>query len=116
MQMTRRPRRIAVALTVPTLLIIGCSGNERSHAPARADGQDELFVQTLKQQYGITVDSDTAADIANVACESPSQGVGLYNAQQELAQRHPEINRSNPNAVGLAMGAAVLAYCPERLQ
>lgn len=113
--MTRSARYIAVLLTFSTLLVVACSRNEGSHAPAHADGQDDSFVEILESQYGITVDSDTAADIANVACDSPTQGVGLYNAQQELAQRHPEINRSNPNAVGVAMSAAVLAYCPERL-
>jgi hypothetical protein len=89
---------------------------ESSPNPAApADNPNDTFADILKHQYGIAVNNETAADIANVACNSPTQGVGLYNAQQALAQRHPEINRTNPNAVGLAMGAAVLAYCQDRL-
>ncbi|SKG74891.1 Protein of uncharacterised function (DUF732) [Mycobacteroides abscessus subsp. bolletii] len=110
--------RVVVALGVLALIMTGCNQNESSergpHA-STADDQADVFAQTLTNQYGIEVDSATAADIANVACDAPLQGVGLYQAQQALAQRHPEINRTNPNAVGVAMSAAVLAYCPERL-
>ncbi|MGO4445075.1 DUF732 domain-containing protein [Mycobacterium sp. 2YAF39] len=113
--MTRSARYLAVLLALSTFLVAACAHNEGSRAPAHANNEDDSFAQILESKYGITVDGDTASDIANIACDSPTQGVGLYDAQQELAQRHPEINRTNPNAVGLAMSAAVLAYCPDRL-
>ena len=63
----------------------------------------------LKQKYGITIDSDAAADIANTACQAPTSGVGYYNTEQALQQRYPNIN------VATVTGAGVLAYCPGRL-
>lgn len=110
--MTRGPRCIALALAVSVLMVTGCSRDEGSSAPAHAEDQDDTFVEMLEQQYGITIDSDAAADIANVACEAPTTGVGLYNAQQELHRRYPE---NSINTVATVMSAGVLAYCPERL-
>ena len=81
-------------------------------APVHADDQDDMFVQMLEQQYGITIDGDAAADIASVACEAPLAGVGLFNTQRALQQRYPD---NNLNTVALVMSAALLAYCPERL-
>jgi hypothetical protein len=81
-------------------------------APAHADDQDDMFVELLEQQYGITMDSDAAVDIASVACEAPIAGVGLYNTQRALQQRYPD---NSLNTVATVMSAGVLAFCPERL-
>ena len=70
------------------------------------------FVDTLKSQYGITIDSDAAADMAKTACSAPIMGVGLYNAEVAMQQRYP---RYDLNTVSRVMGAGVVAYCPGRL-
>ncbi|QFS90932.1 hypothetical protein FIV07_09235 [Mycobacterium sp. THAF192] len=71
-----------------------------------------MFADTLEQHYGISMDTDTAVDIAQVACESPTAGVGFYNAAQRLQQRYPDYS---PNTISRVMAAGLLAYCPERL-
>ncbi|KUI48415.1 hypothetical protein AU198_20810 [Mycobacterium sp. GA-1199] len=74
--------------------------------------RNDTFVEILKQEWGITMDHDAAADIASVACKAPIAGVGHYRTLQALQQRYP---RYSINTVGTAMGAAVVAYCPERM-
>ncbi|WP_222622183.1 DUF732 domain-containing protein [Mycolicibacterium fluoranthenivorans] len=69
-------------------------------------------MQSLKRNQGIDIDESAAIDIARAGCQAPTAGVGLYNAQQKLQQRHPEYDIST---VALVMAQGVLAYCPERL-
>jgi hypothetical protein len=81
-------------------------------APAHADDQDDMFVKMLEQQYGITMDTDAAVDIASSGCEAPTTGVGLYQSQQALQQRYHDYSL---NTIATVMSAGVLVYCPERL-
>ncbi|BBX30384.1 hypothetical protein B7435_29345 [Mycolicibacterium peregrinum] len=81
-------------------------------APAHANEQADRFVETLKQQYGISIKPDAADDIATTACAAPLSGVGLYNAQQAVLQRYP---KNDLNLIATIMSAGIIAYCPERL-
>ncbi|MGU3651855.1 DUF732 domain-containing protein [Mycolicibacterium sp. A43C] len=82
-------------------------------APSREIGdQGDLFVQNLKLNQHISIDKGAAADMARTACDAPLQGVGLYNAQQAMQQRHPEYDL---NIVATVMAQGVLMYCPDRL-
>jgi hypothetical protein len=112
----KRSAVLIVSIALVSMALAGCSPNEAadegSYTPARAGDQDSTFVEMLKQQYGITMDSDAAVDIARAACEAPVAGVGLYNTQRSLQQRYPDYSL---DTVARVMGAGVLAYCPERL-
>lgn len=91
----------------------GPAETEGSSAPVEVhERRDAMFADTLEQHYGISMDTDTAVDIAQVACESPTAGVGFYNAAQRLQQRYPDYS---PNTISRVMAAGLLAYCPERL-
>ena len=98
-------RSTALTLTVIAMTMPGCSQQSSSD-------QDSRFVQQLKQNQGISVDEDAAVDMAETACDAPTAGVGLYDAQQAMHQRYPEYDA---NTVAIVMAQGVLAYCPERL-
>ena len=102
-----------VALVGIILAVIGFgSRNDGSHAPDHADDRDGLFVESLKRNQRIAIDEDAAVDMARTACNAPTAGVGLYNAQQAMQQRYPQYD---PNTVAMVMAQGVLAYCPGRL-
>lgn len=99
---------VGAAITLP---FVGSSGGYSSSGGFAADQGDE-FVQGLKRNQRISIDEDAAVDMATAACNAPLQGVGLYNAQQAMQQRHPEYDL---NIVAVVMAQGVLVYCPERL-
>jgi hypothetical protein len=86
--------RLAV-VTVPVVVVVGIIAaviglGSRDQGSLHANDQDDMFVEMLEQQHGITMDRDAAVDMAKAACQAPIAGVGLYNAQRELQQRYPD--------------------------
>ena len=97
-------RTLFVSLTAPLLAVLLA-------VPANADSRDEELVQQM-EAIGISIDTSTVNDMAEIACESPSAGIGYYNVLQEVQQQYPEYSL---NEVALVMANSKVAYCPERL-
>lgn len=85
---------------------------ERDLSSGTAANRDDSFVVKLKRM-GISIDKDTALDMARAACMAPAtKGVPWYNAVQAMQASHPEYKFTT---VGSVMAHALLAFCPERL-
>lgn len=84
------------------------SSSEQQHGvhEAGAGDQDDLFVQDLNDR-GISVDKDAAVDMARAACNSPSSGVGGYNAILAMQRRYPQYT----NQVASVMAWGRFWYC-----
>lgn len=79
---------------------------------AGSANQDDLFVQQLKQQWGLSIDKGAALDMAAAGCQAPIAGLMLDAAQRVMQKRYP---RYDLNTVARVMAAGVLTFCPERL-
>ena len=82
---------------------------------ARADHQDDNFLQTLKS-YGIALPSDKAAaqaiEAAKLGCNLKAQGMTDGDAWARLKTKYPSVN---PNTVFTTLSVGILTYCPQYL-
>ncbi len=87
------------------------AGIDSGSSTSEPGDQGDLFARQLNRM-GISIDKDTAVDLAKTACKSPLEGTGLYNAYKAMQQRYPQYDI---NTIARVMSQGIVAYCPNRL-